>query len=244
MAVTALCLAGAAAQAPPGAPVVLAPAAPAAGGVVAGSRPESANPSEGVLAEVMAAPPSAPVRAPSWARLPRHLVLAALAGAGAGVTVGEAGVSYAGVPADERAARRWRVGATYGAIGGALAAGLVAATAPGGEPPGTHSFWWDRANTPLLAGIVAVQNLDYTSTRYFRARGLPEWLLTNSLVDNRAAFVSTEVASAGAAIALAYVLHRTGHHGWERVFMAGYVTMGGVSAWANYRYPKVGHALF
>lgn len=176
---------------------------------------------------------------------PPRLLLAAAAGVAAGLAVGEAGVSYAALPPDQRAARRLRIGFTFGAIGGALGAGWAALAAHNetGDDLG-HSFWRDRWNTPLLAGIVAVQTLDYTSTRYFRDRNMPEWLLTDRLVDNRAAFVATEAASAAAAIALTYVLHRTGHHRWERIFAAGYVAMGVVSAVANYRYPTVGHALF
>ncbi|HZT73301.1 MAG TPA: hypothetical protein VE996_06605 [Terriglobales bacterium] len=187
----------------------------------------------------------APPPAPRQRHLPAHFWLAAAAGLAAGLAIGEAGVSYAAVAPGQRAVQRVRVGVTFGAIGAALGAGWAAAAAP--YPPGEnapHSFWRDRWNTPLLAGIVTVQALDYTSTRYFRDRGLPEWLLTNSLVDNRAAFIATEAASVAAAIALAYVLHRTGHHRWERLFEAGYVGMGMVSAIANYRYPTVGHALF
>lgn len=186
--------------------------------------------------------PTAPFAAPH--RLPPHLVWVTLAGVAAGAFVGSTGVSYASLPANERGARRWRVSLTYGAIGGALGAGFAALTAPRAEEASSHAFWLDRWNTPLLAGMVAVQTLDYTSTRYFRDRNMGEWLLTDSLVDNRPALIATEAATAVAAIAVAYVLHRTGHHRWERWFEGGYVAMGITSAVANYRYPSTGHALF
>ncbi|MGH9393602.1 MAG: hypothetical protein ACRD1E_05485, partial [Terriglobales bacterium] len=107
-----------------------------------------------------------------------------------------------------------------------------------------HRFWLDGWNSPLFAGIAAVQGLDFASTRYFRDRGKNEWLLTNKLVDNRTAFTATEISAAAAGIGLSYLLHRGGHHRLERWAAAGYIVFGMVSAVANYRYPGSGHALF
>lgn len=147
------------------------------------------------------------------------------------------------MPADQRTAHEWRAGLTYGAIGGVLGATTAIALTPYGEPA-AHRFWWDKANTPLFLGIGVVQVLDYTSTRYFRDRGKDEYLLTDSLVDNRAAFAATEISAAASGIGLSYLFHRGGHHKAERWVAAGYIALGVVSAVANYRYPATGHALF
>lgn len=173
----------------------------------------------------------------------KKALLAGALGAIGGAIVGTQALDFSAVPAANRRAREFRAGLTYGAIGGVLAAGLTARFA---EPqvPEPHRFFWDKWNTPLLLGVAAVQTLDFTSTRYFRDRSKDEWLLTNKLVDNRPAFLATEISAASSAIALSYLFHRSGHHGWERAIAVAYIAFGAVSAWANYRYPKTGHALF
>ncbi|MGH9476838.1 MAG: hypothetical protein ACRD1C_10960 [Terriglobales bacterium] len=182
-----------------------------------------------------------PQKAP--APVSKKVAFAALVGAAAGAVIGAQALDFSAVPADERRAHAWRAGLTYGAIGGVLAAAAAArGSAP--EPPEPHHFFAGKWNTPLLVGIAAVQALDYSSTRYFRDRGKDEWLLTNQLVDNRAAFVTTEISAASAAVALCYLFHRSGHHRWERVAAAAYIAVGVISAVANYRYPATGHALF
>lgn len=173
---------------------------------------------------------------------PRRFWFSMLAGASTGAALGGMAVSMTGVPSDQVGIHRFRAGATYGVMGGVLAGALSLRGAARPEP--SHSFWIDRWNTPLLLGMAATQTLDYTSTRYFRERGKDEWLLTNGLVDHRAAFVATEVSAVASATALAWIFHRTGHHRLERIFEAGYITVGITSAIANYRYPAVGHALF
>lgn len=175
--------------------------------------------------------------------LAKKIAFAALAGATAGALVGTRGLDFAGVTAGERSAHEWRAGLTYGAIGGVLTAG-IAARWLGGTPPEPHRFFWDPWNTPLFTGVATVQALDFDSTRYFRDRGKDEWLLTNRLVDDRPAFVATEISAASAAVALSYLFHRAGHHRWERWVAAGYIAVGIISAVANYRYPSTGHALF
>jgi hypothetical protein len=183
-------------------------------------------------------PKAAPVKTINWLT-----VTAAAAGATTGALIGARGLSFAAVAPADRTAHAWRAGATYGVIGGVLGAAL-AERAQGPGPAMPHRFWLDRWTTPLIAGIGAVQVLDYTSTRYFRDRGKDEWLLTNSLVDKRGAFVATEVSAAAAGVSLMYLFHRAGHHKLERWAAAAYVAFGVLSAVANYRYPATGHALF
>jgi len=183
---------------------------------------------------------AAPAKPLPWGKL----LLAGSAGAAAGALVGARGLSFASVAPSTRSAHEWRAGLTVGAIGGALALALATRAWAGPAPASASDFWWNGWNTPLLAGMVAVHVLDFTSTRYFRNRGKDEWLLTNHLVDNRAAFVATETAAAAAGIGLMYLLHRTGHDRLERWVAAGYITLGVASAVANYRYPSTGHGLF
>lgn len=173
----------------------------------------------------------------------KKAALAGALGVIAGAVIGTEALDFSAVPSYARRGHEFRAGLTYGAIGGVLAAGLAARwSASGAAEP--HNFFFDKWNTPLFLGIAAVQTLDFTSTRYFRERGKDEWLLTNQLVDNRPAFVTTEIAAASSAVALSYLLHRSGHHGWERVVAAAYIAFGAISAIANYRYPKTGHGLF
>lgn len=173
----------------------------------------------------------------------KKIVLAASAGAAAGALAGARGLSFSSLPPNERGAHEWRAGLVYGAIGGALG-GAIATRVFAGPDPNPRAFWWNKWNTPLLAGMVTVHALDFASTRYFRDRGKDEWLLTNSAVDHRAAFVATETAAAAAGLGVMYILHRSGHDRLQRWLAAGYVTMGVASAVANYRYPTTGHALF
>jgi hypothetical protein len=91
-----------------------------------------------------------------------------------------------------------------------------------------HRFW-DRENAWLFTGVGAARMLDYASTRHFRDQGNHEWLLTNSIVDNRPLFVGIELAGTAASIGVSYVFHRTGHHRaerWTSIVHIG-VTVGG-----------------
>lgn len=206
-------------------------------GLAAQAHPQPAPPPARPLA-FLPPPKAAPVATINWLT-----VTGAAAGAAAGALIGTRGLSFAAVAPSQRSAHEWRAGATYGVIGGVLGAAL-AERLSGPGPPQPHRFWLDRWNTPLIAGIGAVQVLDYTSTRYFRDRGKDEWLLTNSLVDKRAPFIATEISAAAAGVSLMYLLHRAGHHKLERWAAAAYIAFGVVSAIANYRYPATGHALF
>jgi hypothetical protein len=80
-------------------------------------------------------------------------------------------------------------------------------------PP--HRFW-DRENDWLFAGVTGARMLDYASTRHFRNQGNNEWLLTNSIVDNKPLFVGIELAGAAVSVGVSYLCHRTGHHHAER----------------------------
>ena len=68
----------------------------------------------------------------------------------------------------------------------------------------------------LFAGVGAGRALDYASTRHFRDRGVNEWLLSNSVVDNKPLFTGIEAAGVAASIGASYLFHRTGHHKLER----------------------------
>jgi hypothetical protein len=98
---------------------------------------------------------------------------------------------------------------------------------------GSHSFW-DKENILLFAGVGAGRALDYISTRHFRDRGVNEWLLTNSTVDNKPLFAGIEIAGAAASIGVSCLLHRSGHHKLERWVSIFHLGAGfGGSAW-NY----------
>jgi len=82
-------------------------------------------------------------------------------------------------------------------------------------PSQPHKFW-DTENIYLFTGVGAARMLDYASTRYLRDQGNYEWLLSNSIVDNRPLFVGIELAGTAASIGVSYLFHRTGHHSLER----------------------------
>lgn len=174
----------------------------------------------------------------------KKIIWATAAGTAAGALIGTRALSFDPLSGSVRTAHEWRAGLVYGAIGGVLSAALTTRLLEGPEPDAPHRFFLDRWNTPLLAGMITVHVLDFTSTRYFRDRGKSEWLLTNAVVDHRPAFVATEAAAAAAGIGLIYLFHRSGHHRLERWIEAGYISLGTASAIANYRYPHTGHGLF
>ena len=78
-----------------------------------------------------------------------------------------------------------------------------------------HRFW-DKENLLLFSGVAAGRALDFTSTQHFRERGVSEWLLNNSIVDNKPLFTGIEVGGVAASIGVSYLFHRTGHHKLER----------------------------
>ncbi len=98
---------------------------------------------------------------------------------------------------------------------------------------GEHKFW-DKKNVALFTGVAASRALDYTSTRHFRARGVDEWLLTNSIVDNKPLFIGIEGGGTAVSMAVAYWLHRTGHHRLERWVSIIHIGVGTFGAIRNY----------
>lgn len=104
--------------------------------------------------------------------------------------------------------------------------------------PERHRFW-DRTNAALFAGVGAVHVLDFSSTRYFRARGYNEGLLSNQIVDNRPLFASIEVAATASSIAMAYWFHRKNHHRLERWVSIVHIGTGAAGAARNYWVPSL-----
>ena len=101
------------------------------------------------------------------------------------------------------------------------------------EPVKWHRFW-DAENLGLFAGVAAVRTLDYTSTRYFRRRGMSEALLTNDVVDNKSLFATIEIAGTAASIGFSYLFHAMGHHRLERWMSIVHISVGGYGAIRNY----------
>ena len=104
---------------------------------------------------------------------------------------------------------------------------------PAPSAPLPHRFW-DSTNLALFAGVAAVRTLDYTSTQHFRERGVNEWLLTNSVVDNKPLFVGLEAAGAAASVGIAYWLHRKGRHRLERWISVIHIGVGLGGSIRNY----------
>jgi hypothetical protein len=98
-------------------------------------------------------------------------------------------------------------------------------------PP--HKFW-DTENICLFAGVGGVRMLDYASTRYLRGQGNNEWLLSNSIVDNRPLFVGIELAGTAASIGVSYLFHRTGHQTLERWVSVAHIGVGVGGSIRNY----------
>jgi hypothetical protein len=112
--------------------------------------------------------------------------------------------------------------------GGTRQSSAISQTAKGSHP------FWDKENIVLFAGVGAGRALDYLSTRYFRKRGVNEWLLTNNIVDNKPLFAGIEVAGVAASLGVSYLFHRSGHHKLERWVSLVHIGAGvGGSAW-NY----------
>jgi hypothetical protein len=89
------------------------------------------------------------------------------------------------------------------------------AARPAARPLPVHRFW-DRENDLLFAAVGAGRALDYASTLNLRRRGIDEYFLTNSIVDNHPLFGGIEAAATAASIGVSYLFHRTGHHRLER----------------------------
>ncbi len=99
-----------------------------------------------------------------------------------------------------------------------------------------HRFW-DKKNVLLFAGVTGARFFDYGSTIWMRHRGVDEWLLTNDIVDNHAAFAAIELAGAAASVGASYALHRTGHHKLERVVSMVHIGVATGGAIRNFTLP-------
>ena len=86
----------------------------------------------------------------------------------------------------------------------------------------------------LFAGVGAGRTLDYLSTRHLRDRGINEWLLSNSVVDNKPLFAGIEVAGVAASIGVSYLFHRSGHHKIERWVSIVHIGVGFGDSARNY----------
>jgi hypothetical protein len=100
-------------------------------------------------------------------------------------------------------------------------------------PAQPHKFW-DTENIYLFTGVGAARMLDYASTRHLRDQGNDEWLLSNSIVDNRPLFVGIELAGTAASIGVSYLFHRTGHHSLERWVSIVHIGVGVGGSLHNY----------
>jgi len=96
-----------------------------------------------------------------------------------------------------------------------------------------HRFW-DRKNAALFAGVGGARALDCVSSMDFRGKGINERFLSNSLVDNRPLFAAVEAAGTVGSIAVAYLLHRTGHHKMERWVSIVHISVGVGGSVRNY----------
>ena len=100
-----------------------------------------------------------------------------------------------------------------------------------------HRFWV-RTNFRIHGANLVAQTLDYWTTRRLMKRGYREM---NPLVRP---FATSDTAMAaysfglsfGGILATSYMLHRTGHHRWERFFPAVALGSSGTAVALNLRY--------
>jgi hypothetical protein len=100
-------------------------------------------------------------------------------------------------------------------------------------PAQPHKFW-DTENRLLFTGVGGARMLDYASTRHLRDQGNNEWLLSNSIVDNRPLFVGIELAGTAASIGVSYLFHHYGHHSLERWVSVVHIGVGVGGSIHNY----------
>ena len=99
-----------------------------------------------------------------------------------------------------------------------------------------HRFW-DQTNDLLFVGVAGARFFDYGSTIWMRHRGVDEWLLTNDIVDNHAAFAAIEVGGIAASVGLSYAFHKTGHHKLERAVSIVHIGVATGGAIRNFTLP-------
>ena len=110
----------------------------------------------------------------------------------------------------------------------------AARAASSSKPLAAPHRFWDRENIALFAGVTGARMMDYASTRHLRDNGNNEWLLTNSIVDNRPLFVGIELGGTAASIGVSYLFHRRGHHTLERWVSVVHIGVGVGGSIRNY----------
>jgi hypothetical protein len=104
------------------------------------------------------------------------------------------------------------------------------------KPVSVHRFW-DKTNVLLFAGVTGARFFDYGSTIWMRHRGVHEWLLTDEIVDNHAAFAAIELAGSAASVGISYAFHKTGHHKLERAVSIVHIGVATGGAIRNFTLP-------
>jgi hypothetical protein len=112
-----------------------------------------------------------------------------------------------------------------------------AASKPASGVGGSEHRFWDKTNALLFAGVGGARFFDYGSTIWMRHRGVNEWLLTNDIVDNHAAFAAIELAGTAASIGISYAFHKTGHHTLERAVSVVHIGVATGGAIRNFTLP-------
>ena len=83
-------------------------------------------------------------------------------------------------------------------------------------PKPTHKFW-DAKNRVLFSTVVALDVADFTVTRSNLGNGGRELNpLVRPFAGNTAALATNFAGESAGVIAVSYLLHRTGHHRFER----------------------------
>jgi len=113
--------------------------------------------------------------------------------------------------------------------------GLAAAPALPDAPKSAYQHrFWDRQNLLLFSGVAVLRGVDYASTRNMQARGREEILLPDDVVNNSAGFAALEAAGTATSVALAYGMHRWGHHKIERWVSIIHIGVAGFGDARNY----------
>lgn len=111
------------------------------------------------------------------------------------------------------------------------------ASKPAEKKSGDEHKFWDKTNILLFSGVTGARFLDYGSTIWMRHRGVDEWLLTNDIVDNHAAFAFIELGGAAASVGISYAFHKTGHHKLERAVSIIHIGVATGGAIRNFTLP-------
>ena len=95
--------------------------------------------------------------------------------------------------------------------------GIYAASPTLPEAPKPHRFW-DKTNTMLFAGVVAVNTADFVVTRQNLQSGGQELNpVTRVFAGNSATLALNFAGETVATMGIAYMFHRTGHYRLERM---------------------------